>query len=93
MNSKLHSIAKTELPWLKTPSSDNNIIICSLLRLSRNLKDTPFPGNASSKERLFVLEKVFSIIEEVFDTTAIGIIKEDGMTWNKLKRGDKLTIK
>ena len=38
------------------------------------------------------LDKII-VIEEVFDTTAIGIIKEDGMTWNKLKRGDKLTIK
>ena len=38
------------------------------------------------------LDKII-IIEEVFDTTAIGIIKEDGMTWNKLKKGDKLTIK
>lgn len=83
MTKTLQSMASSQTSWLKDQSFDNNIIICSSLRLSRNLKDIPFPGNASPEQRLMALEKIFTKAEQLLDAENILAFELDGLRENE----------
>ncbi|MBI4977869.1 MAG: hypothetical protein HZC28_10315 [Spirochaetes bacterium] len=51
--------------WWSSDGNDNNIIISSRARLSRNLPDIPFPHHASSEQRLQVADRTASAIESI----------------------------
>lgn len=50
----------TELstPWLWSPGPDSDIVLCSRVRLSRNLAELPYPGAADDRSRRLVTERL-----------------------------------
>jgi len=66
---KVANLLKTSSEWLRGDNGSNRIVICSRVRLARNLRQYPFPGWAKKAER----EKIFSMIQ-----TAVASLPEMG---------------
>jgi protein arginine kinase len=66
---KVANLLKTSSEWLRGDNGSNRIVICSRVRLARNLRAYPFPGWAKKAER----EKILTTIQ-----AAVGSLPEMG---------------
>jgi len=77
MTSELSQLAAVA-PWLTAPGPENDVIISSRVRLSRNLADHRFPGQMDEEEAQSVAEFVADVVRheltpEPFDVDAFDL--------------------
>ncbi len=65
----LDSLTSTNAEWLRGDGPESDIVMCSRIRLARNLADFPFVNRASRGER----SEIESIARNAFDQAALGL--------------------
>lgn len=60
-----NSLSELLPPWLHNPNDEKHIIICSRIRLARNLAKEPFPGWATRQQRVEILNRMVSAVSEL----------------------------
>lgn len=62
----LQELASRPLPWLAETAPPGGIVVCSRLRLARNLADFPFPHRASPTDLRRVCDQVRQVVRAVW---------------------------
>jgi len=65
MTNLLKSMVSQQVNWLNSDKTENDVVLCSMARLSRNLQDRNFSAKATREERSCVLEEILDAADQL----------------------------